>query len=147
MYFGIDYGKKRTGIAKSDPTNLLASPLEVLPGGARAASARLAELVAAQPPAEACEGLVLGCPSGDEERTREVAAAARNLAAELERRLGLPVHLRDEGFTSREALAALRGAGRVKRGRRPVLDAAAAAILLQAWLDERRACGDRDTVP
>jgi len=75
-------------------------------------------------------------------REGAAAAAARRFAADLAARLApLPVRLVDERFTTAEAHDALRRGGKDSRARRQVVDAAAAAVLLQAALDAERATG------
>src|SRR6266478_2665917 len=75
-------------------------------------------------------------------REGAAAAAARTFAADLAERLApIPVRLVDERFTTTEAHDALRRGGKDARARRQVVDAAAAAVLLQAALDTERATG------
>lgn len=86
--------------------------------------------------------VIVGLPTGLSGRAGTAAAAARAFAESLATRLApLPVRLVDERFTTTTAHQALRGGGMDSRARRQVVDAAAAAVLLQAALDAERATG------
>lgn len=134
---GIDLGERRVGVAVSDPTGLIAQPLPTL----RRRAGKRMPLAKLQSLAEEYEvqGIVMGLPlalSGDDtEWTRTV----REAASKLEKRSGLPVHLVDERFTSRAAERAVRGLGlpKKKREQKGRVDAAAAILILQSWLDAR----------
>ena len=132
----VDYGDRRIGLAVSDPTGLIASPAGFIlrrPGK----RPPIAELVRRGAEFEVV-GFVLGLPldgNGDETpRSQEV----RRIAAELERRTGLPTQLLDERFTTAAALRAIREMGGTTRGRKGDVDALAATLLLQHALDQRR---------
>jgi len=125
----IDYGERRVGLAISDPTGTIASPVGTI---IRRAGKRppIAEIVRRATALEA-RGFVVGLPlDGDGEDTPR-SGEARNLAAELERRTGLPVKLMDERFTTAAALRSIREMGGSTKGRKPDVDALAATILLQ----------------
>lgn len=132
----LDWGERRIGLALSDESQLLASPLDTL---TRRAGKRfpmpgfLAQVAVHQP-----IGLVVGLPLGGDGEEGESAAAARELATLVGRRTGLPVELWDERMSTARALAAIREQGGSTRGRRADVDALAAAVLLQHWLDARR---------
>ena len=139
---GVDVGSVRVGVARSDPGGILATPLTVVPSGPGAkaahAQAELARLAAGEGAIE----VIVGLPTSLSGREGAAAAGARNFAAELAERLApIPVRLVDERFTSTEAHEALRRGGKDSRARRQVVDAAAAAVLLQAALDTERATG------
>lgn len=125
----IDYGERRIGLAVSDPTGTIASPAGFVQ---RRLGKRppIAELVR-RAEAVGAEALVLGLPlnlAGEETpRSEEV----RRIAAELERRTGLPTRLVDERFTTAAALRAIREMGGSTRGRKGDVDALAATLLLQ----------------
>jgi putative Holliday junction resolvase len=125
----IDYGERRVGLAISDPTGTIATPAGTI---LRRAGKRppIAEIMRRAQQLEAL-GFVVGLPldgNGDETpRSSEV----RRIAAELERRTGLPVALIDERFTTAAALRAIREMGGSTRGRKQDVDALAATILLQ----------------
>jgi putative Holliday junction resolvase len=134
---GIDLGERRVGVAVSDPTGSIAQPLPTLRrrAGKRMPLATLQNLAAEYE----VQGIVMGLPlalSGhDTEWTRTVREAARK----LEERSGVPVHLVDERFTSRAAERAVRALGlpKKKKEQKGRVDAAAAVLILQSWLDAR----------
>lgn len=134
---GIDLGERRVGLAVSDPTGSIAQPLPTL----RRRAGKRMPLLALQNLAEEydVEGIVMGlplAPSGhDTNWTRTVREAAHNLEA----RSGLPVYLVDERYTSKAAERAVRSLGLPKRKKEEKgrVDAAAAILILQSWLDAR----------
>ncbi len=133
----VDVGSVRVGVARSDPRGVLATPVTVLASGP-AAKDELAKLAAS---ADAIE-VIVGLPTSLSGREGPAAAGARNFAADLAEHLApIPVRLVDERFTTTEAHGALRRSGKDSRARRPVVDAAAAAVLLQAALDAERTTG------
>src|SRR5689334_7733847 len=138
----VDVGSVRIGVARSDPGGVLASPLTVLRSGPGAlagqARAELARLAAGEGAIE----VIVGLPTSLSGREGAAAAGAREFAADLAGRLApVPVRLVDERFTTTEAHGALRRGGKDARARRHVVDAAAAAVLLQAALDTERSTG------
>ena len=138
----VDVGSVRVGVARSDPGGVLASPLAVLATGpgakAELARAELARLAAEQGAIE----VIVGLPMSLSGRAGAAASSAREFAVDLARRLApIPVRMVDERFTTTEAHDALRRGGKDSRARRQVVDAAAAAVLLQAALDTERATG------
>jgi putative Holliday junction resolvase len=139
----VDVGSVRVGVARSDPGGILASPLTVLRSGPRnpGHQAELDELATLTASADAIE-VIVGLPTSLSGREGTAAAAARSFAAELAGRLApVPVRLVDERFTTTQAHDALRRGGKDSRARRGTVDAAAAAVLLQAALDTERATG------
>ena len=131
-----DWGEIRIGLALSDETQLLATPLTTLVrrAGKRFPMQRFLDLVATHHPV----GIVVGLPLTGEGGEGSSALAARELADAMARRTGLPLYLQDERMSSARALAAIREQGGSTRGRRQDVDALAAAILLQQFLDRRR---------
>ena len=132
----LDWGEVRLGLALSDETQSLASPLDTLVrrSGKRFPLARFLELVETHRPV----GLVVGLPLTPEGDEGPSALAARELGEALARRTGLPLALWDERMSTARALAAIREQGGSTRGRRDEVDALAAAVLLQHFLDARR---------
>ncbi|HTV20581.1 MAG TPA: Holliday junction resolvase RuvX [Polyangiaceae bacterium] len=130
----IDLGSVRVGIAVSDELGLMAHPRPHLAGGdAKRLLAELGKLATE----EGVERFLLGVPrhlNGSEGRG---ARDARRFAAALGRATGLPVTLVDEWLSTREAHSRLREAGNKQRDTRARIDSAAAAVLLQSWLDAR----------
>lgn len=134
---GMDYGERRIGLALSDPTGTLASPLDTVTRrrGKRPPLRRI-EAIARH---HHVTGLVVGLPLDLEGREDAWCAEVRTVADELARRLQLPRGFVDERFSSVQAEQALREIG-VQPSRRDVkarVDAAAAAVILQGWLDRR----------
>jgi putative Holliday junction resolvase len=133
----VDAGSVRIGVARSDPDGILASPLAVVRSGPGA----LDELAPLAAGADAIE-VVVGLPTSLSGRDGAAAATARSFAADLAGRIRpVPVRLFDERFTTAQAHEALRRGGKDTRARREIVDAAAAAVLLQAALDAERATG------
>jgi putative Holliday junction resolvase len=136
-FLGIDYGPARIGIAASDPLGMLASPLVVLDiraGGGAVLFAWIATRLEKEPFA----AFVLGYPDRFDERAAPVCAQIDALALELQRRFALPVHLQDEQFSTRRAQERINARGRRKKtAHAPGLDAVAAAVILQDFLDSR----------
>jgi putative Holliday junction resolvase len=134
---GVDWGEVRLGLALSDETQTLASPLETLTRrrGKRFPMPRLLELAADHAPV----GAVVGLPLTLEGSEGASAAEARALAETIARRTGLPVDLWDERMSTARALRAIREQEGSTRRRKEDVDALAAAVLLQHYLDVRRA--------
>jgi putative holliday junction resolvase len=133
---GVDWGEIRIGLAISDESQTLASPLETLVrrAGKRIPMPRLLQLTSEHQPI----GIVVGLPLSSEGTEEESAAAAREMAATIARRTGLPLELWDERMSTARALAAVWEQGGSTRGRKEAVDALAAAVLLQHYLDARK---------
>ena len=129
----IDHGERRIGLAVSDPLGMIASPAGFVE---RRAGKRLpiAELVRRAESLEV-QGFVVGLPLDTDGNDTPRAEEARHIAAELERRTGLPAALVDERFTTAAALRAVREMGGSTRGRKGDVDALAATWLLQHALE------------
>lgn len=128
----VDFGLARHGLAVADELCLLAHPRPFIP--ARPAE-RALRLLARQLAEEGVTRVLVGLPLGLDGREGSSARAARAFAASLAEHTGLPVSLVDERLSTVEATARLREAGRDARAARSRVDSAAAAVLLQAWLD------------
>lgn len=137
----IDWGELRIGLALSDESQVLATPLETLRRreGKRLPMPRFLQLVALHNPV----GLVVGLPLSLEGTEGDSATAAREMAATVTRRTGLPVEMWDERMSTARALAAIREQGGSTRGRKADVDSLAAAVLLQHFLDARRNRAER----
>lgn len=138
---GVDWGEVRIGLALSDETQFLASPLETLSRriGRRFPMPRFLALVAEHHPV----GVLMGLPLTGEGLEEESARAARELGVLIGRRTDLPVEYWDERMSTARALAVIREVGGSTRGRREDVDSLAASVLLQHWLDAGRAEGRR----
>jgi len=137
-YLGIDYGERRIGLAVSDPTRTIASPLTTLTRrpGKRPPWAELERVIREKEVDAVVVGLPLDLEGAETSWSREV----RDFAARLETKTGLKVHFVDERLTSVMAEKAVRGSN-LPKGRREEkgrVDEAAAAIILQSFLDRER---------
>jgi len=129
---GIDYGKKRIGLALSDPTGVIASPLDVIENaGMQKSTRKLAELAADRE----IERFVVGLPLNMDGSEGPAARLVRTFAGKLGESSGLPVDLWDERLTTSAAERAMLQAdlSRAKRAKR--IDKLAAQAILQAYLD------------
>jgi putative Holliday junction resolvase len=132
-FLAVDYGRKRIGLAISDPLGMIASPAGFITRreGKRAPItkilARAAELEA--------RGFVLGLPLDGEGNETDWTAEVRALGAEISKRSGMPVRFYDERFTTAAALRTVREMGESTRGRKGDVDSLAATILLQNALN------------
>lgn len=128
----LDVGDKRVGVAVCDEMQTLASPLAVLLRRSRAEDVqRLARLAAEQ----RASGLVAGHPLNADGSAGAQAQQAARYAQRIASALGLPLQLWDEYGSSQEAAQRLAHASR--RRRQAPLDAEAAAVILQDYLDSR----------
>lgn len=132
----VDWGERRVGVAISDATGMLARALPTLQTRSERETVRALVDTAR---AEEAEEIVVGLPLHMDGTRGPAAQSAESLARRLEEESGLPVRLWDERLTSVQAERLAREAGE-KRGReRGRLDARAAEILLQSYLDARAA--------
>jgi putative holliday junction resolvase len=121
----LDYGSARCGCAVSDPTGVLATPVEpVLAPGTKRGFARLRSLVRELDVERVVVGLPLSLSGGDSAQTAETRA----FAAKLEQQVSVPVELYDERFTTKLAQ---------RTGGTSHEDSRAAAHLLEGWLASR----------
>ena len=122
----LDYGSARCGAAVSDPTGVLATPLDpILAPATRRGFGRLRALVVELAPERILVGLPLSLSGGDSAQTTETRAFARR----LEGAVTVPVELYDERFTTQLA---------ARTGGRASEDSRAAAHLLECWLERPR---------
>jgi len=133
---GLDPGERRIGIALSDPAQILAQPLTTLTrrAGKRFPMRRLIALVQEREVTADVVGLPLAADGSEGGAARD----ARALAQDVAQHAGVPVDLWDERFTTARALRAVREMGGTSKGRREEIDALAATLLLQHYLDTRR---------
>ncbi len=132
---GVDYGERRVGLAVSDPTGTIAQPLPTLTrrAGKRPPVQAIADLAREWQVEAIVVGLPLTLAGDDSDWTRETRAFGEKLAL----RTGLPLHFLDERMTSVRAERAVRALGlrRAAREDKTRVDAAAAVLILQAFLD------------
>jgi putative Holliday junction resolvase len=137
----IDVGAKRIGVALSDPSSTLASPWRVISsrGSIPEDAVTIARLVdEAARDGDAVSTIVVGLPLRLDGTATDQTSRARALAAALESVTGLPIVLQDERLTSREAESRLALREKDWRKRKQKIDAAAAAVVLQDYLDAQK---------
>lgn len=135
VILGVDLGKARTGVAVCDKSELLASPVEVVNEHNRE---RLLERVAQLAKARRAEQIVVGLPRNMDGSEGESAQNARAFGAELAEKTGLHVDFFDERGTTITAHGFLNETNTRGKRRKATVDAVAATIILQDYLDYRR---------
>ena len=141
---GVDYGRRRIGVAVCDALRMLASPLCVRETtGDQEADAAFFRKLAVD---EEVVGFVVGLPVHADGSASDMSREVERFAAWLGRATGLPVTFHDERYTSREAAGLLAGSGLSRGRKKQRADAVAAQVILAAWL-ERSAAGDADRGP
>lgn len=132
---GVDYGTRRIGLAISDASGTIASPLKTLAasgdstGDARAVSSAVAEFDVAE--------WVVGWPLNMDGSPGPQARLSEEFAAALRACTGQPVHLFDERLSSQEADTKMAMSGLTHKKKKARRDALAALVILQSYLDER----------
>lgn len=135
---GIDYGRKRIGLALSDPTGLLARPWKTIAsagGPKRIAAVLAAEVAALSAEEDGLSAVALGYPRRLNGERTDQTAAVETIASLLRALVAVPVVLQDERLSSREAESLMSRREKDWRKRKPLLDAASAAVILQDYLD------------
>jgi putative Holliday junction resolvase len=137
---GIDVGKVRIGVARSDPHGMLATPVETVARAATGSSDvdRLMALCLELEVVEIIVGLPLALSGARTASTED----ASDFAERLFEAAGLPTRMIDERLSTVSAQSALHANGRTTKSSRPVIDQVAAVILLQQALDIERASGN-----
>lgn len=134
---GVDYGRRRIGIAVCDAARILASPLCVHEtDGNHAADERFFRRLAA---AESLAGFVVGLPVHADGTPSAMSAEVERFGGWLARCTGLPVVFQDERYSSREAAGLLAGVGLTRARRKARSDAVAAQVVLAAWMEAQAA--------
>ena len=137
---GIDYGARRIGLALSDATATLASPWRLLqrpPSEAETLRLVVAEITALASDDDGLEAVVVGWPRRLDGSANDQTPVVETFARALEAQVTVPVVLQDERLSSHEADSRLATRERDWKKRKPKLDAAAAAVILQDYLDGR----------
>ncbi len=127
---GVDLGARRVGLALSDPRQTFGSPLATIPFSTEA---KLVEEILGLCAKHDVELVVIGMPYEADGTEGEGCARARRFREKLDGR-GLRTALQDETWTSRDAEAALREAGKTRRTSREAVDRIAAALILKEYL-------------
>ncbi len=132
---GVDHGEKRIGLAISDPAGNIARPLSILNHVSRAADAAQVAAVAAE---QGAECIVVGQSFDEEGRPNAAGRAAERFAEALKDQTTVPIVLWDESMSTLDAqqIQIEMGVPRTKRAGH--LDDAAAATILQSYLDAQR---------
>lgn len=136
--FGVDVGRARIGVARSDRDGLIATPVETVPRDLRgnADIDRLVELCDEADPLEVIVGLPLSLRGDHTPSTSDAIEFAERLAAR-----GIPTRLVDERLSTVSAMGQLHASGRKTKGSRNVIDQVAAVVILQHALDSERTQG------
>ena len=128
----VDPGLKRIGLAISDPTQTIATPLRVINHVSRLVdAAQIAQIAADQQTVR----IIIGCPLDSEGLPGPAARSAARVAEAIRAQTSLPVELWDESGSTRSAQAAAVEMGLPRRKRAGHLDEVAAAVILQSYLD------------
>ncbi|MFT6053857.1 MAG: putative Holliday junction resolvase [Roseivirga sp.] len=130
----IDYGRKRVGLAVTDPLQIIASPLETVH------SKDVIQYLKDYDLAENIESFVLGMPMNLNNQPTDATAGAQQFERLLKKNFPeKPVYLQDERFTSKMAMAAMISGGMKKKDRREKgnIDKISAAIILQSFLESK----------
>lgn len=139
-FLGVDYGLRRIGLALSDASGTLASPWRVLESPANTAAAlhALTDAIAAlMADDDGLAAVIVGWPRRLDGSPTHLTAAVEDLARRLREQFPIPVVLQDERLSSAEAESRLAAREKDWRQRKKRVDAAAAAIVLQDYLDHR----------
>ncbi|MCU1405056.1 MAG: Holliday junction resolvase RuvX [Glaciihabitans sp.] len=136
MRVGVDVGKARIGIARTDFHGMLATPVETVARGA-GDIARILAIVSELEAAEIVVGLPLSLAGTHTPSTDDASQFAHTLANSTT----VPVRMVDERLSTVSAQAALRASGRTTKNSRSVIDQVAAVIIVQHALDFERAAG------
>lgn len=129
----VDFGRKRLGLAISDPTGTVAGPLPPIQRKGDAWWGELHELIRSQEVSE----LVVGLPRNMDGSYGPAAQICRQFSQDLEKLCGIKPYLLDERLTSKAASNTLREGGLSERQQRGKLDSVAASLLLQVYLQRR----------
>ena len=129
---GIDVGERRVGVAVSDAGQMVASPVGVVMRG----NLEFQELAALANQYEAIE-LIVGLPTGMSGREGPQAAGVRQFAEAAATALDVPIAFWDERLTTVQAERSLIATGQRRQRRKDLIDAVAAALMLQGFLDAR----------
>lgn len=131
----IDYGLKRTGLAATDPEQIIASALDTVP------TAELLQFLKSYLAQEQVEAIVVGYPINLKGEATDATALVEKFTENLKTLYPeIPLHLHDERFTSKMALNAMIAGGTSKKYRRNKanIDRVSAVIILQSFIESKR---------
>ena len=131
-YLAIDYGNKRTGLAICDESETITSPLAVLD-----TNENLIEKITQIIKDETVGAIVLGLPLNMDETQGPQARIVRDFSQQLKKHIDIPIHFEDERLSSFAAEDKLAAAELTRKKKKERLDAVAAAVILQTFLDRK----------
>ena len=138
---GIDLGRRRVGLALSDPSGLIARPLATITvTGYREALEKILAAVREHQ----VDGIVLGWPISMSGQSSDSTLEVEAFAERLRGSCAVPVYLEDERLSSHQALTILHAHGKKTKGNKDKLDRISAAIILQSFLDRRQMDSTRE---
>jgi putative Holliday junction resolvase len=135
IVMALDVGDRRIGVAISDPSGLIARPLTVI---ARRSNLQAAETIRELAERNGVELVVVGVPLQEENHGGLQAIKTLAFARFLRKQLSLPIETWDERFSTADAEREMIAQGIRRSRRREMLDAAAAAVILDDWLNSHR---------
>jgi putative Holliday junction resolvase len=135
----VDWGERRVGVALSDPSGTLASPLPTIYTSSESETVRAIVGIVEE---EEVTEVIVGLPLNMDGSRGPAAKSAEKLARKLEQQIEVPVRLWDERLTSAQARRLSQETGARVGRRKGLIDARAAELLLQSYLDARRARAD-----
>lgn len=130
---GLDPGERRIGVAVSDPTGTIATPLRYIDTVTESVEDVVGALCSEYDP----QAFVVGLPINLDGSEGRSARMARDLGTRVSASTGIPVEYQDERFTSHTAEVAMLSDGVKRRKRKEKRDQIAAAVMLQTWLDRQ----------
>ncbi len=131
-YLAIDYGEKRTGLAICDASETIITPLTII-HGQKELPKRIANIIRK----EGAEAIVLGLPLNMDGSEGSQTKIALKFAKRLSKHLDIPIHLQDERLSSFDAEQKLAPAKLTRSKKKKLLDAVAAASILEAFLEQK----------
>ncbi|MEK6751959.1 MAG: Holliday junction resolvase RuvX [Chloroflexota bacterium] len=131
----VDHGEKRIGLALSDPTATIASPLKVVEHSSRALDAAQVAEVAAQNDVRL---IVIGQSFDEDGNPNPAGRRAGRFADELKNQTNIPIEMWDESFSTQIARSARIELGVSRKKRAGHQDAFAAVVILQSYLEAKR---------
>jgi putative Holliday junction resolvase len=136
---GVDYGRRRIGVAVCDALRILASPLCIhATTGDRTADTAFFQKLAAD---ESLVGFVVGLPVHADGSDSDMSLEVERFGNWLSRITGLPVAFHDERYSSKEAAGMLAGVGLTRGRKKERADAVAAQVVLASWMEGQAAAG------
>lgn len=132
---GIDYGRRRIGLAVTDEDGCCVRGLSVIDRKkVRNCTEELVTIISTEKPAE----LVFGLPLDIDDQETVMSREVRSFAAQVQERTGLPVHFIDESFTSQKAAQLMLYRKKKERRDKSLSDRIAACLILQTFLEDRK---------